>query len=367
MSKNLEDRTKKDSRQRQASAETLKVGGNVEGKGILSVGIDLGTSRSAISASNGNRKWVESYVGWPKDFIARKVMEKPVMFGAEALENRLMLNICRPLEHGVIKDGSTRSVDAVKELLRHLIRLVQTRDGEQRIRAVVGVPAESFKADKAAIRDAIGDFVDSLMVVSEPFSVAYGINALNNAMVIDIGAGTVDFCIMHGTVPSDDDQRTLLTAGDYIDLQLQNLLHENYPEADFTLNMVRRFKERHGFVGESGEAVKVEIPVSGKPTMHDITAEMRCACESILPGMVETTLSLIADFDPEYQKTVRNNVILAGGGSQIKGLCEYFEGVLQDYGPCHLRCISDPLFAGADGALALATDMPEEYWEDLRG
>ena len=32
------------------------------------VGIDLGTSRSAIVASNGQRAWVESYVGWPKDF-----------------------------------------------------------------------------------------------------------------------------------------------------------------------------------------------------------------------------------------------------------------------------------------------------------
>ena len=48
------------------------------------VGIDLGTSRSAISASNGKKKWVESYVGWPKDFIAKKVVGAPILFGENA-------------------------------------------------------------------------------------------------------------------------------------------------------------------------------------------------------------------------------------------------------------------------------------------
>lgn len=362
MSENLEDKTKKTGKKSAAASEPSAIDEGLENKRILSVGIDLGTSRSAISASNGRREWVDSYVGWPKDFIARKVVGKPLMFGEEALENRLLLNLCRPLERGVIKDDSPQSVEAVKELIRHLIQLVQTTDEPQQIRAVVGVPAESFKADKVAIKQAVADFVDTLMVVSEPFSVAYGLNALNNAMVIDIGAGTVDFCIMHGTIPSDDDQRTLLTAGDYIDRQLQTFLNENWPEADFTLNMVRRFKERHSFVGATKELVKVEIPVAGKPTVHDITGEMRRACESILPGIVETTLALIASFDPEHQKQVRDNVILAGGGSQIRGIGEHLEGVLRGYGACQVRCIDDPLFAGADGALALALDMPEEYW-----
>ncbi|MGD9503415.1 MAG: MamK family actin-like protein [Syntrophobacteraceae bacterium] len=335
----------------------------MEDRAVLNVGIDLGTSRSAISADNGRKKWVESYVGWPKDFIARKVVGKPVLFGEEALENRLSLNIYRPLERGVIKDGSARSEEAVKELIRHLIELVRTDESPGEVRAVVGVPAESFKINKLAIRKAVADYAGALMVVSEPFAVAYGVNALNNAMVIDIGAGTVDFCIMHGTVPSEDDQRTLLTGGDYIDQQLQSHLHERYPNADFTLNMVRRFKEQHSFVGAPDRAVEVEIPVAGRPTMHDVTEEMRRACESILPGLVETALELIANFDPEYQKKVRNNIILAGGGSQIRGLRERFEMSLREYGPCRVNCIEDPLFGGADGALALAVDMPDAYWE----
>ena len=59
------------------------------------VGIDLGTSRSSIATSEGHREMVESYVGWPVDMVARKLLKKPVLVGAEAIENRPMLDIHR--------------------------------------------------------------------------------------------------------------------------------------------------------------------------------------------------------------------------------------------------------------------------------
>lgn len=332
----------------------------------LLVGIDLGTSRSSISADNGKKEWVESYVGWPKDFIARKVVKKTVLFGAEAIAHRLSLDMYRPLKNGVIKEGTARDEEAVKELIRHLVTLVNGSSANVSIRAVVGVPAESFKVNKIALKKAVAEFAESLMVVSEPFAVAYGVEALDNAMVIDIGAGTVDFCIMHGTVPGEDDQRTVLTAGDYIDQQLYNFLKERYPDADFNLNMVRRFKEEHSFVGNKGGKIEVDIPVEGKATLHDITDELKRACESILPAIVETTIELIARFDPEYQGIIRQNIIIAGGGSQIKGLTEHIKQALGEYGPAEVRMVDDPLFSGSDGALALAKEMPDDYWTDLK-
>ncbi len=72
----------------------------------LCVGIDLGTSRSAISASNGERHVAESYVGWPLDMVARKVLKREVLIGGEALANRIMLDLRRPLQRGLIKQGS---------------------------------------------------------------------------------------------------------------------------------------------------------------------------------------------------------------------------------------------------------------------
>jgi rod shape-determining protein MreB len=331
---------------------------------VLFVGIDLGTSRSAISSSNGGREWIESYVGWPKDFIAEKVVGKPVLLGAEALQHRLSLDLCRPLERGIIKEGIESSERAVKEIIRHLVDLMKPEPGMKSY-AVVGVPADSLKVNRLAIRKAVAESVHSLMVVSEPFAIAYGMNLLNNALIIDIGAGTVDFCIMHGTIPSEEDQKTIFTAGDYIDEQLFNSLIEKYPNSKFNKNMVRLFKEKFSFVREIGDPVRVELPVNGKPVMHDIKDEIRRSCESILPALIETTTEMIARCDPEFQMKIKNNIVLAGGGSLIRGLAECVQDALKEYGPCKVTRVSDPLFAGADGALKLAQDMPAKYWETL--
>ncbi|MDP3259965.1 MAG: MamK family actin-like protein [Thermodesulfovibrionales bacterium] len=332
---------------------------------ILFVGIDLGTSRSSISASNGTRQWIESYVGWPKDFISLQVVGKPVLFGADALKHRLSLDLCRPLEHGVIKEGIEKNEEAVKEIIKYLIELANP-EPEQKIHAVVGVPADTLKVNKLAIRRAVSEFAHSLMVVSEPFAVAYGLNLLNNSLVIDIGAGTTDLCIMHGAIPSDEDQKTIMNAGDSIDEQLYSYLTEKYPNSKFNKNMVRQFKEKYSFVREIQGDIRVEIPVDGKPVMHDIKNEVKRACESILPALVETTTEMIARFDPEFQLKIKNNIVLAGGGSLIRGLREYLQDALKEYGPCNVTTVQDPLFAGSDGAVKLAQDMPAKYWEPLQ-
>ena len=54
---------------------------------------------------------------------------------------------------------------------------------------MVGVPAAAMRTNKQYLRNALKGVVDSLMIVSEPFAVAYGLNALVHTMIIDIGAG----------------------------------------------------------------------------------------------------------------------------------------------------------------------------------
>src|SRR5256885_13696175 len=67
------------------------------------LGIDLGTSRSSIVSMNGTRKTVESYVGYAKDPVSRKYLKTDVIYGKAALDNRLAVELYRPLEKGVIK------------------------------------------------------------------------------------------------------------------------------------------------------------------------------------------------------------------------------------------------------------------------
>jgi len=339
-----------------------------EKKEVLSVGIDLGTSRSSISASNGQRHVVESYVGWPLDMVARKVLKKPVLIGREALENRSMLDLHRPLEEGLIKDGSEKDEAAVRELLWHLLSLVgidrESRNG-LKVRAVVGVPAEALRVNKQQVRKAMQDAADSLMIVSEPFAVAYGLEALLHTMIIDIGAGTADFCVMNGRLPSEEDQRTLPQAGDFVDEQLMRLMRDRHPEAKVSIHMVRTWKEESSFVGQTKTPVVVTAPVNGKPTQIDITQEMRQACESILPPLIESMLDLLSRVQPEYQEKVRNNVVLSGGTGLIRGLGPRLEQELLSVGGGKVRVVKDPVYVGSDGGLAISLDAPDSDWEKL--
>jgi len=332
------------------------------------VGIDLGTSRSSITSSHGQRHVVESYVGWPADMVARKVLKRDVLIGDEALENRTMLDLFRPLEEGLIKEGSSRDVAAVRELLGHLLKMADATNGNGRkVRAVVGVPAASLRVNKASLRKALSDLVDSLIIVSEPFAVAYGLEALLHTMIIDIGAGTADFCVMRGRLPTEEDQRTLTTAGDWLDEQLELLIRERHPEASFTIHMVRDWKEAHSFVGEPKERVKVTVPVAGRPTEIDITEPMRQACESLLPPIIETMHDLLSRVDPEYQERVRNHIVLAGGTGMIRGIDKHLAKALDEVGGGSVRRVSDPVFAGSDGGLSIALEAPDSDWDRLAG
>ncbi|MEM7049769.1 MAG: rod shape-determining protein [Acidobacteriota bacterium] len=334
---------------------------------VLRVGIDLGTSRSSVSGSNGERHVVESYVGWPVDMVARKVLKQEVLIGRDALDNRSMLDLYRPLEEGLIKEGSQRDDEAVRELLRHLLSLARGEADNGKVRAVVGVPAEALRVNKQNLRKALADLVDGLMIVSEPFAVAYGLEALLHSMIIDVGAGTADFCVMKGRLPTEEDQRTLTTAGDWLDQQLELQIAQRYPEAKFSIHMVRGWKERHSFVGPAPEPVVVTMPVHGKPTEVDITEPMQMACESLLPPMIETMVDLLTRVEPEYQERVRRNIILAGGTSLIRGLDKRIERELAEIGGGKVKVVKDPLYIGSDGGLAIALDAPDSDWEKLSG
>lgn len=336
---------------------------------LLHVGIDLGTSRSAISASNGERFLVDSFVGWPVDMVARKVLKRNVLIGHEAVANRTMLDLHRPLERGLLKEGSEKDVEAVRELLRYLLGLVGVSSNgkvdSSNVRAVVGVPAAALRTNKQYLRNSMKGIVDSLMIVSEPFAVAYGLDALLHTMIIDIGAGTTDFCVMKGRYPTEEDQKTLTTAGDSIDLHLLGLIEEHHPEANVTVYMVREWKEKYSFIGDHAKKVMVTAPVRGVPTELNVTAELRAACETLLGPTVETMLDLLSRVEPEFQERVRNNIILSGGGGLIKGLPQALEAALKQVGGGRVTYMEDPVFVGSDGGLALALDAPDTDWDKL--
>jgi rod shape-determining protein MreB and related proteins len=342
--------------------------------GVLYIGMDLGTSRTSVSASNGVRESLFSVVGYPKDVVSKKLLKKDVLFGKEAIEKRLSLKTYKPLEKGVLKytgDGSMseearQNLKAAQDLIGEAIRLARPRKDEL-VYCVIGAPAEASIKNKEAIIEAARASVDSVMLCSEPFSVAYGLDWLEDVLVIDIGAGTTDLCRMHGTMPEETDQVMFEIAGDAVDAELSKLIRETCPGAQFSEAMVKEIKERHSFVGDTAERVIVDLPVGGKPTPFDLTDQIRKACSILIDPIVDGLHELISTFDPEFQTRLKGRVLLAGGGSLVKGLDTAVEKAMRErLGSGRVVRIEEPIYGGCNGALKIAHDMPEEFWEKLK-
>ncbi|MBF0330834.1 MAG: rod shape-determining protein [Candidatus Omnitrophica bacterium] len=333
----------------------------------LFVGIDLGTSSSVIAASNGVREVVPSFVGFPKDNIAEELLGNQPLFGEAALKHRLSVNLVRPLAKGVIqetKSGDNINLKAAQLLVKHLLHLARPKPG-QPVYGVIGAPARASIASKRILVDSARGILNAVMICSEPFSVAYGLGILDRALIIDIGAGTTDLCRLHGTLPTDDDQITFDVAGDYVDNEFAKAVRAKHPDVQFTINMIKTIKEQNGFVADSADKIIVKFPVKGRPQEVDVTAELRAACRCIVPPTIDAIAELIGSYDPEFQEELRNNVILAGGGSQMVGLPKLIEQGMKELGGGKVRRVEEPVFAGANGALKMAKRMPKQFWQML--
>jgi rod shape-determining protein MreB len=297
------------------------------------LGIDLGTSRTSITTSNGVRETVWSYVGYPKDHVAKKKMGgRDIIYGKEAVDNRMSLNLLRPLAGGSIKakgsQDSSETKKAVRDLLEYVVSLAKAPAGST-IYSVIGAPAEASVEGKAAILEAASNCIDSVIVCSEPFAVAYGL--------------------------------------DFLDDTLATFIKETYPDAQFSINMVRAYKEKFSSVSTKMDEAQVTMPVAGKPTEFDITELVYKACYTIIPPTVEALQDLIATYDPEFQAKMRANILLGGGGSQIKGLGLAIEAALEEYGGGKVTTVEEAQYAGSNGALKIALDMPLEFWKEFQG
>ena len=326
----------------------------------LYIGIDLGTYQSTVMSSEGVQTTIETVVGRPKDPVARNFLGRDVVFGAEAIKHRLACNLFRPLEHGVAQDDED-NLSAAKAFVTHLIENCDPEEFDE-VLGVICSPSHISFTDKTNLVSILRGLVNGIMVVSEPFAVAFGLDQIAGSIVVDIGAGTTDIARIYGPFPTDDDQLTIEEAGDWLDHRLMELIQKKYAGAQLTQSMVRRWKEEGSHVGDSGNEFMVDLSVEGKKQHVDIGDLIRIACNDLVPHLVEGLKKIVAGADPEYQSALRNNIILAGGGSLIENLADRVALQLADIGDVTVWCAEDPVVRVADGALKLASAMPDEMY-----
>lgn len=348
------------------------------------VGFDLGTNKSCILAGPATgtdivvSKVVPTLVGYVKDGIVDGIIagNAQTLFGEDALRNMLHVRLVAPVAQGVIQDH-----DATRDFLRHLRSLVDP-SGNAEIRAVVGIPANADAQAREDIRRCAFGVFDRVLLIPEPFLAALGyrddsrvsqpnyLDPVVNSLFIDIGGGTSDICRVQGYFPTREDQISIPFAGDAIDELLHNELDRVYPNNGLSRIKVREMKEAYGYVGPSRKPLDVKVILSGKAHTLELGDAIGNACNKLIEKIYPAIASLIETAPSDSVLTLLQNIIITGGGSQIRGIDTLLQKKLTDDGyeaPKVKLAGQDYKRYVAIGALKAARAARDNQWQVLLG
>jgi len=349
-------------------------------KKILLCGLDLGTNTSVFQISNQDGKTVEyekdihrSLVGYSKPGIIPGILptEDSALFAEMALEYRLHLELKWPLEDGFVND-----VDTCREYVGYLRNQIDPKNNAE-IWGVIGAPANASKERMKDIRSAFSGVFEKVLIVPEPFLAAMGlrdddragkdpsyVDPTKHSLIVDIGAGTTDCCLVQGYYPTQEDQVSVACAGDSVDQKLSELIARRYPDINLTRVTITKMKESNAFVGKDKTA-NVKVFVDGKPRSVDFGPLIREACEVLIDPILESVRELFSRCDSESVEYVLKNIIVAGGGSQVNGLPEMIQKTLRDegYEGATTTVPEDYRRLVARGALKIANNVREDQWQ----
>jgi len=352
-------------------------------KAIL-VGFDFGTNKSCVLAGNAGHtdiavsKVLPTVVGYVKDGIVDGIItgNAQILFGEEALLNMLHARLVAPLGSGVIADP-----DAARDFLGHVRHLVDP-SGQASIRAVIGVPANAGEKARDDIRQAAFGVFDRVLLIPEPFLAALGyrddsrvgqphyLDPVVNSLFIDIGGGTSDVCLVQGYFPTSEDQISIPFAGDAVDSLLHEEFDRVYPKNGLSRHKIREIKEAHGYVGPSRKPLEVKVIMGGKAHTVELGDTIARACNALIDKLYPAITTLIARASSDSVVTLLQNIVVTGGGSQLKGIDAVLQKKLADDGyeaPKVKTAGHDYKRYVAIGALKAARSARENQWQVLLG
>ncbi len=367
----------------QASTPPSRLPSAPKSKTIV-VGFDLGTNKSCVlaGAPSGTdilvSKVVPSAVGYVKDGIVDGIIagNAQKLFGEDAIRNALHVKLVSPVSKGVIADhGATR------DFLQHIRSLVDPQ-GTAEIRAVIGMPANAEPQAREDIRRCCYGVFDRMILIPEPFLAALGyrddsriaqpnyLDPVVNSLFVDIGGGTSDLCLVQGCFPTSQDQICIPFAGDAVDELLHAELDRVYPNNGLSRLKVREIKETHGYVGPSRKPLEVKVVIGGKTHTLELGDAIARACNTLLDQIYPALTTLIERAPSDSVLTLLQNIIVTGGGSQIKGIDTVLQKKLSEDGyesPKVRIAGQDYKRYVAIGALKAARAARENQWQVLLG
>lgn len=358
------------------------VAAKIADRKVILVGFDLGTNKSCVlacAAGSGDiavSKVVPSVVGYVKDGIVDGIISgnSRILFGDQAIQSALHATVIPPLAEGVVAHMA-----AARDFLRH-IRSLADPSGLAEIRAVIGVPANADESSRENIRQAAMGAFDRIILIPEPFLSALGyrdesrvgqpgyVDPVTNSLFVDIGGGTSDLCLVQGYFPSADDQISIRFAGDAIDSIIETELNRTYPNNGLSRTKIREIKEAHSYVGPIRKPIDVRVILAGKAHVLELGDVLGRSANSLVDRIYPALVTLISRASSDSVVTLLQNIVITGGGSQLKGIDTVLQQRLADDGYESPRV----KLAGQDykryvalGALKAARSARENQWQVL--
>jgi len=360
-------------------AESLKDVANQKRK-RLPLGLDLGTLESCIlsklskpGSGQNHGIFVPTVVGYPEEGILAGILpgNSSMLHGNDALANQLHLRLVHPLSDGVIQD-----LEASKSFLGYLRDQVDPERKSETL-CVIGIPAVADDEAKNNLVEAANSAFDGILLIPEPFLAALGMrdeellkdssykDPVSNSLFIDIGAGTTDFCIIQGYFPKPQDLLSIPFGGNEVDVILDQLIRESYPEVNLPISMIREFKEEFSYSGEPESGARVKVPVEGKPRKIEIGKQVGEACNRLVNEIAESLKQVISSASPQSVFSLLQNIILTGGGSRIRNIDQELQQRLVEEGFENPEVrLSDKDYSPlvSIGALKVAKAAREDQW-----
>jgi rod shape-determining protein MreB and related proteins len=255
----------------------------------------------------------------------------------------------RPLKDGVIAD-----FDVTEKMLRYFIQKVHRRSFLAKPRVVVCVPSGITGVEQRAVEEAtISAGARSAYIIEEPMAAAIGaglpVHEPTGNMVVDVGGGTTEVAVVSlgGIVTS----QSIRIGGDELDESIVN-----YIKKEYSLMLGERTSEEIKMAiasafpmpDEKQAEIRGRDLVTGLPKTIVIAAEeIRRAVEEPVNAIVDAVKNTLDKTPPELAADIMDKgIVLAGGGSLLKGLDERLK---HETGmPIHVA--EDPLYAVALGS-----------------
>ena len=260
-----------------------------------------------------------------------------------------------------MKDGVIAHFEVTEQMISHFIRKVHNnRKTLVRPRVVIAVPSGITQVEKRAVRDSAESAgAREVFLIEEPMAAAIGVDLPvqepTGNMIIDIGGGTTEVAIisMSGIVFS----RSVRIAGDEMDEAIVNYIKKKYN----LLIGERTAEEVKIHIGSAyplNEPMTMEVKgrdlIAGIPkTLTVSDKEIRKALTETFGAIVEAVKIALERTPPELAADiVDKGVVIAGGGSLIKGL----DILLKEATGLPITLAMDPLSAVALGAGKVLAD-----------